>query len=168
VKSKRLEILQIRDFYKIHKQKLVVYACSITRNMTDAEDVVHSAFVKILQKIQSSGFFPDDLKAFIYRTAHNEAIDKLRSAKDTVPIEHFPIDNPVSDNAENLLVYRVLNDGLAKLDQNAREVIMLKAYAGLSFREISQVINISAFTVATQYYRAVRKLKKIMESKREN
>jgi RNA polymerase sigma-70 factor, ECF subfamily len=162
------KILQIRTFYEQHKQKLVVYAGSITGNMADAEDVIQSAFVNVLHKIQRDGFFPNDLKAFIYRAVHNTAIDKLRTAKNTVPLEHFSIANPSSDNAETRLVYQDLNEELAKLEKTIREILMLKIYSGLTFKEISDVIKIPAFTVATKYYRAIRILKKTMTRKAQH
>ncbi len=168
MRTKHFKILEIRDFYKKNKQKLVVYARSITGNMADAEDVVQTAFEKILDKIQSNGFFPNDLKAFTFRTIHNTAIDRLRNRKDVVSLDHFPLANPAADNAENLVLYRDLNNEFLRLDQKVREILMLKIYAGLSFREISEVINVSAFTVATRYYRAVRELKKTWSQNHEN
>lgn len=155
-------ILQIRDYYEQNRQKLIVYARSITGNMADAEDVIQSAFMNVLQKVQRNGFFPDNLKAFVYRTVHNTAIDKLRTAKNTQPLEHFSIANPSSDDPDAQFLYQDINNEFAKLDKNLREILMLKIYSGLTFREISDVIKIPAFTVATKYYRTIRELKKTL------
>jgi RNA polymerase sigma factor (sigma-70 family) len=62
----------------------------------------------------------------------------------------------------------VLQDALMELNNEQREVVIMKEYEGLKFREIAEVLNISENTVKSRMYYGLDTLRKILEKKQIN
>jgi len=75
-----------------------------------------------------------------------------------------------SENPESQLRHAELSDLLQKclteLPQEQREVVIMKEYEGLKFREIADVLNISENTVKSRMYYALDELKRILDRKK--
>ena len=76
------------------------------------------------------------------------------------------------DNPERQLQQReladVLQEALLEINEEQREVVIMKEYEGLKFREIAEVLNISENTVKSRMYYGLDGLKKILERKNIN
>lgn len=76
------------------------------------------------------------------------------------------------DNPESQLQHRELSDllqeALLELNVEQREVVIMKEYEGLKFREIAEVLNISENTVKSRMYYGLDALRKILERKKIN
>lgn len=76
------------------------------------------------------------------------------------------------DNPERQLQARELSDilqnALCELSDDQREIVIMKEYEGLKFREIAEVLNISENTVKSRMYYGLDGLKKILEKKNIN
>lgn len=76
------------------------------------------------------------------------------------------------DNPERQLQHSELSDilqqALLELNVEQREVVIMKEYEGLKFREIAEVLNISENTVKSRMYYGLDGLKKILEKKNFN
>ncbi|MDH4295957.1 MAG: sigma-70 family RNA polymerase sigma factor [Cyclobacteriaceae bacterium] len=74
------------------------------------------------------------------------------------------------DNPERQLQQRELSDvlqgALLELNNEQREVVIMKEYEGLKFREIAEVLNISENTVKSRMYYGLDGLRKILERKK--
>ncbi|HMG93650.1 MAG TPA: sigma-70 family RNA polymerase sigma factor [Chryseolinea sp.] len=77
-----------------------------------------------------------------------------------------------TDNPERQLQQReladVLQEALLEINEEQREVVIMKEYEGLKFREIAEVLNISENTVKSRMYYGLDGLKKILERKNIN
>ena len=77
-----------------------------------------------------------------------------------------------ADNPERQLQQReladVLQEALLEISEEQREVVIMKEYEGLKFREIAEVLNISENTVKSRMYYGLDGLKKILERKNIN
>ena len=62
----------------------------------------------------------------------------------------------------------ILQEALAELNEEQREVVIMKEYEGLKFREIAEVLNISENTVKSRMYYGLDGLRKILEKKNIN
>lgn len=60
----------------------------------------------------------------------------------------------------------ILQQALCELSEEQREVVIMKEYEGLKFREIAEVLNISENTVKSRMYYGLDGLKKILERKK--
>jgi len=76
------------------------------------------------------------------------------------------------DNPERQLRHTELSDilqeALAGINEEQREVVIMKEYEGLKFREIAEVLNISENTVKSRMYYGLDALKKMLEKKNIN
>jgi RNA polymerase sigma factor (sigma-70 family) len=92
---------------------------------------------------------------------------------------HEAEDSPVwesssqrSDNPERQLqqseLSEMLQQALMELNEEQREVVIMKEYEGLKFREIAEVLNISENTVKSRMYYGLDGLRKILERKQIN
>jgi RNA polymerase sigma-70 factor (ECF subfamily) len=76
------------------------------------------------------------------------------------------------DNPEKQLQQAELSDilqsALRELNEEQREVVIMKEYEGLKFREIAEVLNISENTVKSRMYYGLDGLRKILERKNIN
>jgi RNA polymerase sigma factor (sigma-70 family) len=62
----------------------------------------------------------------------------------------------------------ILQGALRELNEEQREVVIMKEYEGLKFREIAEVLNISENTVKSRMYYGLDGLRKILERKNIN
>ena len=148
--------------YEQHRQGLYGYALSILRDPSLAEDAVHSAIVEVAR---TNGHIRN-LRAFVFRAVRNEAFDQLRSGRKTQPLEPTemasflvapPEGNPdrhCLDHEEARLLARTI--GRISLDQ--REVIVLRVYASLKFREIAEMLGEPLPTITSRYRRGLEEI----------
>jgi RNA polymerase sigma factor (sigma-70 family) len=76
-------------------------------------------------------------------------------------------DNP-QRQLEQVELSDILQEALLELNDEQREVVIMKEYEGLKFREIAEVLNISENTVKSRMYYGLDGLKKILEKKNIN
>jgi RNA polymerase sigma-70 factor (ECF subfamily) len=124
-------------------------------------------------------------KAWLYKIAINYCREELRRKKNNrmTPFEkvwnHEVENSPVwelsgnrSDNPERQLQLSELSDflqaALLEINEDQREVVIMKEYEGLKFREIADALNISENTVKSRMYYGLDSLRKILERKNIN
>jgi RNA polymerase sigma-70 factor (ECF subfamily) len=146
----------LAELYDRHAASLFRHAVALARHRTDAEDLVHTVFVRI------AGLGPDLLgvrapAGYLHRMLHTTWIDNRRRmttaeriAAGTVPDStEAPAHDTVMD------VMRALD----ALPLEQRETVLLRAVEGFSFREIGRMTGVSLFTAAARYRLAVGKLR---------
>ena len=79
----------LEELYRQHHEMILRTAYRLTRNLGDAEDVLHGVFVKLMQREKPFG---EDVNPgpYLHRAAVNAAIDILRRRKQIVPLEAVP------------------------------------------------------------------------------
>ena len=92
---------------------------------------------------------------------HNISVDFFRKRKKVVDIE------VLSDTEELSVTYPVddkliVEDALNKLDRTDREIIVLKIFASLKYKEISHLTGLSVDAVEKRYQRSLKKLKEYL------
>ncbi|HYF36269.1 MAG TPA: RNA polymerase sigma factor [Prosthecobacter sp.] len=143
---------------------LLLYARQIAPTPADAEDVVQMAFVRWWRR------FPDGDSAHIpllYAAVRTIALDMRRSsqrrtvreARSDIALPHG--DSPIFDPpAEQKETAALVEQALAKLPEEQREVVTLRLWGGLTFAEIAQATGSSLNTVAGRYRYALAALQK--------
>ena len=147
----------------------------IVQNETEAEDLSQDVFIKVFEKI---GTFKGDSKfsTWLYRIATTTALDHLRSRKrkkrfgflqslgggsdekEHIPDFHHP--GVSLDNKERAAVLFKAIDGLP---ENQKTAYTLHKLEGLSYREVSEVLNTSVSAVESLMSRANQNLRKQLE-----
>lgn len=147
----------------------------IVQNETEAEDLAQDVFIKVFEKIST---FKGDSKfsTWLYRIATTTALDHLRSKKrkkrfgflqalgggndekETIPDFHHP--GISLDNKERAAV---LFKAIESLPENQKTAYTLHKLEGLSYRDVSEVLNTTVSAVESLMSRANQNLRKELE-----
>ncbi|MEA2123868.1 MAG: hypothetical protein QOI80_650 [Solirubrobacteraceae bacterium] len=129
----------MRFLYLRYADNVYGYVCSIVRDEHEAEDVTQQIFAKLLTALQRYEPRSVPFSAWILRIAHNAAIDSMR-ARRAVPCEE--VRSPELEDASVARERaRDLQEAIATLPEEQREVIVMRFVMGLSPREIADRIG---------------------------
>lgn len=149
-----------RAWLDAHTAKLLLYARQQTRNAADAEDVLQEALLDSWRK--ADGHEPP--LPLVFATIRRRAIDQARSNDRRARREQ-------ADEAERWFApeieprdnQRLLEDAVKHLTPIYREVITLKTWGGLTFREIAETIGVPLNTAASRYRYALDELRGLLK-----
>lgn len=130
-------------------------ALRITKNRVLAEDTVQEVFIKLYRSPPDGELAKP--RAYIFRAAHNTALDMLRKNPPHEDIEeHTDISSPERED------YSDVTAALNSLDEAQRAVVTLHINAGLKFREIAELTGTPLGTVLWRYNKAISRLRQIL------
>jgi len=160
-----------------HKNKVFTYIILIVKNQSLAEDIFQDTFIKVIKSLKE-GKYKDNGKfvSWVIRIAHNLTIDHFRKEKqiNTYSNEDYEADifnsKKLSESTvEDLMVetqiikeVRLLID---ELPEDQKQVILLRHYGGLSFKEIADQTDVSINTALGRMRYALINLRKLIEQK---
>src|SRR5215218_10016507 len=121
--------------YERHHQALYRYCRSIVQNDQDAQDALQNAFTRAFAALQTEQR-DFDLRPWLFRIAHNEAITVLRQRRGTAVLDD---DDRVAEREE----VRLLGADLADLPERQRAALVLRELNGLSHEEIGRILDLS-------------------------
>lgn len=164
------QFLALYDFYY---PKIYAYTLAQVRHRETAEDVVQQTFSKALDKLKSFKWRRSaNFGSWLFRIARNELLDQLKKGQRTQlvgseQLETEPDERPVA--LEDLIQVELENEqmkrfqrilfSMKKLNQAEREVIGLKYFSALDYKQIAQVMNKKPNTLAVMLRRALQKIK---------
>lgn len=146
------EYEKIAEIVEKYSDLLLRVAFTYMKNISDAEDMVQEAFLKLVQDHPS--FESDEhKKAWLIRVTINLCKNRLKSAwfRKTEPI----YDTTLSFSDEEKFVM----NAVMELPSKYRSVILLYYHEGYSIREISNILDIKESTISSQLQRARAQLK---------
>lgn len=135
-----------------------------THHKETAEDLTSATFFKALDKIHSF----DPAKPFgpwLYSIARNTVADHYRARKSTISIEDawdLPDDSDMLKDADITYQMREVREHMRSLTSLQREIITLRLWEGLSYREIAEIVNASESSTKVAFFRAMQKLRSAM------
>ena len=156
-----------------HKHKLYNFIYSKVLNKDNAEDLFQETFIKVIKTLKR-GVYNEEGKflPWVMRIAHNLVIDFFRKNKRFPSFDkndNFDIFQLVKDenpSIERLLIDKQVLDDLQKiiikLPQDQREVIDLRLYKEMSFKEISEATGVSINTALGRMRYAIINLRKLI------
>ena len=166
--SSALETLVLR-----HKDRLYTSILFLVKDRYLAEDIFQDAFIKIIDTLRG-GRYSDEGKflPWAMRIAHNLCVDHFRKVKRTPTIKTgedqdlFEVLNFSEDSMEEKIVRRQSHDRvrnmLDQLPTDQREVIILRHYADMSFKEIAALTDCSINTALGRMRYGLINLRKMM------
>jgi len=166
---------------KRHKRRIFSYIFLITRNKALTEDVFQDTFFKVIQTLKK-GQYNEEGKflPWILRIAKNLIIDHFRKIKKMPGIAYvineegeetsiFDIipeqNNSTKDTEEARLFKKQIRTIVNELPAEQKEVVIMRTYYDMSFKEISEITNVSINTSLGRMRYALINLKKILEEK---
>jgi RNA polymerase sigma-70 factor, ECF subfamily len=145
-----------------YQQPVIRLIARIVGDHAQAEDLAQETFVKAFRNL--SAFDPTRrLSSWLFRIAHNTAIDAVRGARpNVVPLESLPSNGPSvppgADPVEQQALGDAIRQALAGVRPDQRAAITLRYEEGLSFDEIAQILQIPASTARSHVHRARKAL----------
>lgn len=159
-----------------HKDKLYTSILFLVKDKYLAEDILQDVFIRIIDTMRS-GRYTEEGKflPWAMRIAHNLCVDNFRKIKRTPTIrtsedkDIFEVLNFVDDSAETVMIRRQshnrVREMLERLPEDQREVIILRHYADMSFKEIAAATNCSINTALGRMRYGLINLRKLMVQK---
>lgn len=164
------------ELLKRHQAKLFAYIMRIVSDADLANDIFQETFVKVITNIRQ-GKYVDTGKfsAWLMRIAHNMIIDHFRQAKAEKTISTDEESSTVLNCAElaeasieDCMVNTQIHDDVRRiidaLPENQREVLKMRFYQGLSFKEIAEATGTGINTALGRMRYAILNMKRLAEA----
>ncbi|MDR2804434.1 MAG: sigma-70 family RNA polymerase sigma factor [Dysgonamonadaceae bacterium] len=160
-----------------HKSSVYSYIYFIVRSREMTEDIFQETFMKAIVTIKQGRYTENGkFRAWINRIAHNLIIDNYRQEKNEQTISNDECEVDLLNNAklsdgtieDQLVKEQILSDVkklINYLPDNQREVLMLRYYQDLSFKEISDMTGVSINTALGRMRYAILNMRKMAEEK---
>jgi RNA polymerase sigma factor (sigma-70 family) len=162
---------------KRHKATVLAYIYRTTRNIDVAEDVFQDTFIKVINNLKL-GKYKEDGKflPWVIRISHNLIIDYYRAKKKNNQISTDACEYDVlaseaikgDSHEDNIIGEQVKNDIsslVARLPKEQREIVKMRYFWGLSFKEIAEHTNVSINTSLGRMRYALINLRKDLNEK---
>jgi RNA polymerase sigma-70 factor (ECF subfamily) len=155
--------------YKKYKDNLLRLASALSNDQNAAEDIVHDFFVSFAQspeKLKLNG----SLKSYLARCVVNRVrnANKTRRRQEATGLDGTATVRSNSKRPEQWIIdseqLRQLNDALAQLPEQQREVIILHLQGEMKFKAIAELQDVSINTVQSRYRYGLDKLRSILDS----
>ncbi|MDL2227399.1 sigma-70 family RNA polymerase sigma factor [Odoribacter sp. OttesenSCG-928-L07] len=157
-----------------YKGKVYSYILMIVKDSALADDIFQETFIKVIQTLRS-GVYKEEGKfiQWINRIAHNLIIDNYRKEKrlgtmGAVDVENIAeLNDFMVDSIEDTLIKKQQEQQLLELlellPEEQKEVVKLRHYCDLSFKDIAALTNVSINTALGRMRYAIINLRKIIE-----
>lgn len=157
-----------------HQSKIYgfIYSKVLDRDVT--EDIFQDTFIKVIKTLKSGAYNEEGkFLPWVMRISHNLIVDHFRRSKKVSfqrETEEFSIFSVITDSAPNveskIITDQIVNDLkklIDELPQDQKEVLHMRVYEDLSFKEISELTGVSINTALGRMRYALMNLRKIIE-----
>ena len=157
-----------------HQSKIYGFIYSKLSDRDMADDIFQDTFIKVIKTLKSNSYNEEGkFLPWVMRISHNLIIDYYRKNK-KMPMfretEEFSIFSIMSDNVPNIesqLITSQVESDLRKLikelPEDQKEVLMMRMYQDLSFKEISELTGVSINTALGRMRYAIMNLRKVID-----
>ncbi len=161
-----------------HKNRVYSYILLIVKNQELAEDIFQDTFIKVIRSLKRGKYVENGkFVSWVLRIAHNLIIDHFRKVKlkgtisnDSSEVDIFNSQKFSEDNIEDQIVTeQILSDVkelIKELPEDQQQVIHMRHYLGLSFKEISEQTGVSINTALGRMRYALINLRKVIDEKK--
>ncbi|RLD91675.1 MAG: RNA polymerase subunit sigma-24 [Bacteroidetes bacterium] len=167
----------LQKLIKKHENRLFSYIFMLVKDKPLADDIFQETFIKVINTLKS-GRYNDEGKfiQWIMRIAHNLVIDHFRKSKKVSYVNNrydesdvfdnlFIADQSVEDKMVRSQIYQDVKNLMNNLADDQREVLYLRCYAGLSFKEIADQTDVSINTALGRMRYALINIRKMIDEK---
>lgn len=157
-----------------HQQKIYTSIYMFVKDSSKADDIFQEVFIKIIDTLRKGKYNHEGkFSQWAMRISYNLCVDYFRRAKrrpQVQPTEEFDIFDVLrvsDDNAEQALERNQTHDKIRQLvdmlPAEQREVVILRHYADMSFKEIAQLTRVSINTALGRMRYALINIRKMVE-----
>ena len=154
--------IALEQLFWAHQERVLRAAYRITGNLSDAEDVAQTVFIRLAASPHQNIENPE---SYLYRSAINGALDLVRRRKSEMALEDAPeavASSPESSPEKQLSSRELrqwLRNALAHVAPVAAEMFVLRYVEGRDNREIAKMLGTSRAVVAVRLHQVRAKLK---------
>ena len=159
-----------------HKSRVFAFIMSKVKNRDLSEDIFQDTFIKVINSLQK-GKYNEEGKflPWMMRISHNLVIDhfrkeaKMRKVRPTAEFDIFDVLNDGNKNQEELMMQTQVHSDLKvlieQLPEDQKEVLKMRYFEDLSFKQISDLTETSINTALGRMRYALINLRKLAEKK---
>jgi len=159
---------------KRHESKIYGFIYSKISDRDISDDIFQDTFIKVIKTLKSNSYNEEGkFLPWVMRIAHNLIIDHFRKNK-KMPMyretEEFSIFSVMTDNSmtiENRMISEQVESDLKRLIEelpdDQKEVLVMRIYQDLSFKEISELTGVSINTALGRMRYALMNLRKVID-----
>lgn len=153
------------EIIRRYQNKLYGYLCRLSNDGTESEDILQNVFIKSYRNLH--GFdVGKKFSSWIYRIAHNEAINHIKKNFRNIPLESLEFNlidnNNLEDEADKLILKKKMENYLENIPVKYREPLILYFFEEKSYEEISDILRIPTSTVGTLIFRGKKMIKNLV------
>jgi RNA polymerase sigma factor (sigma-70 family) len=158
-----------------HKRKVFNYIMLMVKNEQLAEDIFQDTFIKVIHSLKE-GKYKDNGRfiSWVVRIAHNLVIDYFRKVKqmnmlsnDDCVVDLFNSKKMSDKNVEEVIIQEQIRSDIRKLieelPEDQKQVILLRHFGELSFKEIADQTGVSINTALGRMRYALINLRKLIQ-----
>jgi RNA polymerase sigma-70 factor (ECF subfamily) len=157
-----------------HQSKVYGFIYSKVTDRDVSDDIFQDTFIKVIKTLKSNAYNEEGkFLPWVMRIAHNLIVDHFRRNK-KMPVlretDEFSIFSIMSDNAPNVestMINAQVESDLQKLidelPTDQREVLVMRIYQDLSFKEIAEITGVSINTALGRMRYALMNLRKVIQ-----
>lgn len=157
-----------------HKQKIYSFIYSKVYDRDMAEDIFQDTFIKVIRTLKKGNYNEEGkFLPWVMRISHNLVIDHFRKSNrmpkfdNTGEFSIFSVLNDTSLNAENSIIKEQVENDVRRLVEelppDQKEVLLMRIYEDMSFKEISDKTGVSINTALGRMRYALINLRKIID-----
>ena len=157
-----------------HKQRIYSFIYSKVLDRDISEDVFQDTFIKVINTLKKGNYNEEGkFLPWVMRIAHNLVIDHFRKAnrmpsfKNTDEFDIFSVLSDSSLNAEKAIIkdqiHTDVRNLVEELPEDQKEVLMMRIYRDMSFKEISEQTGVSINTALGRMRYALINLRKVID-----
>ena len=159
-----------------HQRKIFSYVLLIVKDQHLAEDIFQDTFIKVINTLRSGAYNEEGkFLPWVMRIAHNLVIDYFRKSKRMPTVENseeydlFETLNLFEDTIEDKIIINQIHHDVKNLieflPEEQKEVLKMRHYMDMSFKEIADTTNVSINTALGRMRYALINLRKLIKEK---
>ena len=165
----------ISEIIDRYKKRVFDYIRNMVKSEALADDIFQETFIKIVKSLSESRYVESGkLLSWMLRIAHNQVIDYFRKTKSEAKVSYDNCEvnvlnnkNLVDSNVEDRIIekqqHQTIRRLVERLSAEQKEVVILRHYHGLSFKEIAEQTGVSINTSLGRMRYALINLRKMIE-----
>jgi RNA polymerase sigma-70 factor (ECF subfamily) len=166
-RAQRGEREALEDLYLLHFDRIYSYLHMSVGNRHDAEDLTTQVFLKMLESIGKFRWRSAPFSAWLFRIAHNLAMDHFRATKRWQPEENVPEPEPPAESAaEEEALESIGRQSMLELIQNLsheqQQVLTLKFVFNFSNADAATILDKTEGAIKSLQHRALASLQRQM------
>lgn len=160
-----------------HKKRVCDYINMMVKDRAVADDIFQETFIKVVRFLDEGRYTESGrFLSWVLRIAHNQVIDHFRHSKQQNQVTESDAGYDIlntkrfsDDTVEDKMVISQIQDDVRKmvefLPEEQKEVVLMRYFNGLSFKEIADLTNVSINTALGRMRYALINLRKMVDEK---